>query len=129
MIPTQCIEALERIGIQQALDMLAQITQETIGNPKYILVPERALRAIQMISAKGREDWLMRFLDQDIEDYSIVNRIIGMLGTTGNRKVLPTVQQYYENHQSEKTRYIAFWAIHNIYRATGKVWYNGEEIV
>jgi HEAT repeat protein len=123
----QCVEALEQIGTPEAIDMLARIAQEAVGQPRYILVPERALRAIQKVSPAGREDWLIRFLQQNDQDRGVVLRVIDMLGMTGNRQVLPMLQQYFENPPNERIRYFAFWAIHNIYKATNEVWYNSEE--
>ncbi len=128
LIPTQCIEALEHIGTQKALDMLERIAQDTVGQPNHILEPERALRAIQMVSSVGREDWLIDFLKQNHQDRHIVLRVIDMLGMTGNRKVIPFLKPYCEDYPNERIRYVAFWAIHNIYKAMNEVWYNAEEV-
>ncbi len=127
LIPLECVEALERIGTQEALDVLARIALETAGQQEYLLVSLQALRAIHKVSPVGREEWLIRFLQQNHQDRHVVLRVIDMLGMTGNRQALPIIQQYFENHPSEKTRFVAFWAIHNIYKSTNEVWYNGEE--
>ena len=128
LLPHHCIEALESLGNKQALDMLAQIVQETLGQAEYRSEPERALRAIQQISPVGREDWLIALLQQDPQDrQGIVHRVIDMLGMTGSLQALPVLQQYLENHPSERIRLFAFWAIHNIYKSREQAWYDGQE--
>jgi len=129
LLPTYCIEALERIGTQPALDMLARIAQETSELQESGLETERALRAIQKVSPAGREDWLVEFLDQEHKDKYTTQRVIDTLGVVGSEKALPIIQQYFENHPSERIRYVAFWAIHNIHKANNEVWYNNEEAV
>lgn len=127
LLPTYCIEALERIGTQSALDMLTRIAQETSEQHKSRLEPERALRAIQKVSPAGREDWLINFLEQEYNDRSATQRAIDMLGLLGSKKALPIIEQYFNNDPNEKIRFVAFWAIHNIYKAGDETWYNGEE--
>ena len=89
---------------------------------------ERALRAILRISPKGQEDWLIDFLEKDWQDRLVVQRAIEILGMDGTYKALPVLTRYFENHQNERIRYFAFWAIHNIYKRQDDVWFNGEEI-
>ena len=127
LIPSDCIEALERIGTKEALDMIGLIYEETKDNPKFLLVPERALRAIQFVSPFGREEWLINLLQQNPQEKTVLYRAIDMLGVIGNKKALPIIQDYSVNNQNERVRYCAFWAMHNIYEANNEVWYNGEE--
>lgn len=127
LLPTYCIEALERIGTQSALDMLTRIAQETSEEEKFRSEPERALRAIQRVSPSGREDWLINFLSQEHKDRHSTQRAIDMLGLLGSKKALPIIEQYFNNDPNEKIRFVAFWAIHNIYKAGDETWYNGEE--
>ncbi|MCB9444071.1 MAG: NACHT domain-containing protein [Ardenticatenaceae bacterium] len=127
LLPTDCIEALERIGSHRALEKLEQIAQETYEWDGFRAEPERALRAIQVVSPIGREDWLIEFLQKDHEDRHVVQRIIDMLGITGNEHVLPALEAFL-NDSSEKFRYVAFWAIHNIHKANNRIWYDDEEV-
>ncbi len=127
LLPDHCIEALERVGTKQALDMLARIVQETLGQSEDLLVPERALRAIQQISPVEREDWFIQLLQQDPQDRHVIQRVIDMLGMIGNLQGLPIIEQYFKNHPSERIKYVAFWAIHNTYKSKNEVWYNNEE--
>jgi HEAT repeat protein len=128
LMPRRCIAVLERIGTAEALDALAQIAQTTCKQQDRQLVTEMALRAIQMVSPVGQENWLIKLLQRGPKASYVIQRAIDMLGMTGNLQALPVIQQYFENHPSERVKYIAFWAIHNIYKAVDEVWYNGEEV-
>lgn len=127
LLPTNCIEALERIGTSEALDMLAQLAEEAATNDSLLLEPERALRSMQLVSAANREDWLLDYLSK-YQDRGVTNRIIDTLAVVGTQKSLPILEKQFHSSQSEKTRFIAFWAIHNIQKSLGRVWYNNEEI-
>lgn len=111
----------------ELLHTLTRIAQETSEQEQFGLEPERALRAIQRVSPSGREDWLINFLNQEHKDRHTTQRAIEMLGMLGSKKALPTIEQYFNNHPGEKIGFVAFWAIHNIYRAADETWYNGEE--
>jgi hypothetical protein len=128
LVRTHCIEALELIGSRQALDMLARIAQETLGQPEQSLEPERALRAMLRISPVGRQEWLIGLLQQDLHDRHAALRVIEMLGLAGDSKAIPALQPFLENSPSERIGSVAFEAIRNIHaRVMNEVWYNDEE--
>jgi HEAT repeat protein len=125
-IRSQCINALGHIHTKEACDTLAQIVWESVHSGEHILEPELALRNLQPFMSVDREDWLLDLLGTKRLERHDLRRAIETLGLAGTSKSLPLLRTYLESSDPHQ-QYISFWAIHEIYRREGVIWFNGEE--
>jgi hypothetical protein len=122
-----CIEALVRIGTSEACERLAQIAwasaEDAVG-----IDAERALRGIEFLAPREREDWLLQLISEHPRmDGIVLQRALDTLGIIGSQDSLPLLQEYFNGPYPANLQAICFWAIHNIHKRAGQLWFNGEE--
>jgi len=122
-----CIEALVRIGTSEACERLAQIAwanaEDAVG-----IDAEHALRGIEFLAPRERENWLLQLINEHPGMGGILlQRALDTLGIIGSQDSLPLLQKYFNDPYPDNLQAICFWAIHNINKRAGQLWFNGEE--
>jgi len=122
-----CIEALERIGTSEACERLAQIAWASAEDPAGVET-ERALRGIEFLAPRDRENWLLQLISEHPRMERIaLQRALDTLGIIGSQDSLTLLQEYFNGPYPTSLQAICFWAIHNIHKRAGQLWFNGEE--
>jgi HEAT repeat protein len=122
-----CIEALERIGTPEACERLAQIAwasaEDGVG-----IDTERALRSIEFLAPRDRENWLLQLISEHPNmGRTALQRALDTLGIVGSQDSLPLLQEYFNGPYPASLQAVCFWAMHDIHKRTGQLWFNGEE--
>ncbi len=133
-INSKCIEALQRIGTPDACERLTQIVEKKVtGDPGLEL--ELALRMIEFLAPKDKEKWLIDLIEKNPQmekDNSALRRALEILSVIGGENSLPLLQERFiksfsPDWVSAELQVTCFWAIQNIHKRLGKLWFNEEE--
>ena len=121
------LESLERLGSEEALDRITQVVEEYADGPIGIDL-ERALRAVEFLAPRDKEDWLLELLaNHPSMERSALRRAVETLGIIGSQKSLPVLQSYFETSDRPELQHTCFWAIYSVRKRFGELWLNGEE--
>lgn len=122
-----CIEALVRIGTTEACDRLAQIAWKSAEDGVGIDA-ELALRSIEFLAPKEREQWLLQLINEHPKMERIaLRRALETLSVIGSEASLPLLQKHFNSATDDGFQATCFWAIQNIHKRLGQLWFNQEE--
>lgn len=122
-----CVEALVMIGTSEACERLAQIAwasaEDGVG-----LDAELALRGIEFLGPREKESWLLKLIREHprMEHYAR-RRALETLGVIGTHDSVPLLQEFFKDPHPTDVQVTCFWAIHNIHKRAGYLWFNEEE--
>lgn len=124
-----CIEALQRIGTSDACERLAEIAGASLEDGVG-LDAERALRGIEFLAPRERERWLLALIREHPGMERIaLRRALEALGVIGSHESLALLHDYLNGGYSVEIQATCFWAIHNIHKRAGQLWFNNQERV
>ncbi len=121
------VESLERLGTAEALDRITKVVEECVDDPVGIDL-ERALRAVESLAPRDKEDWLIELLaNHPSMERSALRRAVETLGIIGSQKSLSVLQSYFEVSSRPDLQHTCFWAIHSVRKRLGELWFDEEE--
>lgn len=116
----ECIEALERIGNRESLEILKELATKHAVQKETILI-ERSLRAINSLAKNEDEGWYINFIKTNPHlKNADLRRATEGLGIVGSEKSIPIIKEIAAAHMTEEyTLSTCFLCIENIYRNSG----------
>ncbi|MCK5176906.1 MAG: HEAT repeat domain-containing protein, partial [Candidatus Aenigmarchaeota archaeon] len=119
-LESNCVEALERMSSDDALEILKRMADNQAKLKKYCQI-ERILRAINSLASEKDEEWYIKFLeDNSWLKSSDLRRAIEGLGVVGSEKSMIIIKRIAkENKANERIIENCYYSINNIHQKLG----------